>query len=86
MGTLQEQSFISVVIPTLNAVATLSETLAALVRRLGRRRLGRIGARCLASARRYRQDGYFRRPLRNLLCLSLYLAGVPPARIVRLYG
>jgi hypothetical protein len=27
-----------------------------------------------------------RRPLRNLLCLSLYLAGVPPARIVRLYG
>ena len=57
-----------------------------LVRRLGRRRLGRIGARCLASARRYRQDGYLRRPLRNLLCLSLYLAGVPPARIVRLYG
>jgi len=57
-----------------------------LVRRLGRRRLGRIGARCLASARRYRRDGYFRRPLRNLLCVSLYFAGVPPARIVRLYG
>jgi len=57
-----------------------------LVRRLGRRRLARIGARCLASARRYRRDGYLRRPLRNLLCLSLYLAGVPAARIVRLYG
>jgi hypothetical protein len=56
------------------------------VRRLGRRRLARIGVRCLASARRYRRDGYLRRPLRNLLCLSLYLAGVPAARIVRLYG
>jgi rSAM/selenodomain-associated transferase 2 len=57
-----------------------------LMRRLGRRRLARIGARCFASARRYRRDGYLRRPLRNLLCLSLYFAGVPPARIARLYG
>ena len=57
-----------------------------LVRRLGRRRLAPIGARCFASAHRYRRGGYVRRPLRNLLCLSLYLAGVPPARIVRLYG
>jgi len=57
-----------------------------LVRRLGRRHLGPIGARLFASARRYRRDGYLRRPLRNLLCLLLYFAGVPPARIVRLYG
>ena len=57
-----------------------------LVRRLGRRRLARIGARCVASARRYRRDGFVRRPLRNLLCLLLYFIGVPPARIVRLYG
>jgi rSAM/selenodomain-associated transferase 2 len=57
-----------------------------LVRRLGRRRLAAVGARCFASAHRYRRDGYVRRPLRNLLCLSLYLAGVPPSRIVRLYG
>ena len=57
-----------------------------LVRRLGRRRLVRIGARCVASARRYRRDGFVRRPLRNLLCLLLYFIGVPPARIVRLYG
>lgn len=56
-----------------------------LVRRLGRRRLAPIGARCIASARRYRRDGYLSRPLRNLLCLSLYFVGVPPARIVRLY-
>jgi rSAM/selenodomain-associated transferase 2 len=57
-----------------------------LARRLGRRRLTRIGARCVASARRYRHDGYLRRPLCNLMCLSLYFAGVPPARLARLYG
>ena len=57
-----------------------------LVRRLGRRRLARIGACSIASARRYRQDGYWRRPLRNLFCLSLYFAGMTPERIARFYG
>ncbi|HYU13525.1 MAG TPA: glycosyl transferase family 2, partial [Stellaceae bacterium] len=57
-----------------------------LVRRLGRRRLAPIGATAVSSARRYRSGGYLRRPLRNLLCLSLYFAGVPPQRIARLYG
>ena len=57
-----------------------------LVRRLGRQRLTRIGARCISSAERYRREGYWRRPLRNLFCLSLYFAGVSPYRIVRLYG
>lgn len=57
-----------------------------LVRRLGRRRIARIGASCIASARRYRRGGYWRRPLRNLLCLALYFVGLPAARIVRLYG
>jgi rSAM/selenodomain-associated transferase 2 len=57
-----------------------------LVRRLGRRRLARIGMRVYASARRYRRDGYWRRMLRNLTCLALYFAGVPAARIRRLYG
>jgi rSAM/selenodomain-associated transferase 2 len=57
-----------------------------LVRRLGRRRLARIGARCISSPKRYRREGYWRRPLRNLFCLSLYLAGVSPDRIKRLYG
>jgi len=56
------------------------------VRRIGRRRLRPIGATLVASARRYQRDGYIRRPLRNLLCLSLYFAGVPPARIATLYG
>jgi rSAM/selenodomain-associated transferase 2 len=57
-----------------------------LVRRLGRRRLTRIGARCISSPARYRREGYWRRPLRNLLCLSLYFAGLPSDRIARLYG
>jgi rSAM/selenodomain-associated transferase 2 len=57
-----------------------------LVRRLGPRRLARIGSRCIASARRYHRDGYIRRPLRNLFCVSLYFAGTPVDRIVRLYG
>ena len=57
-----------------------------LVRRLGRHRLAPVAARAVSSARRYRRDGYLRRPLRNLLCLSLYFAGVPPRRITRLYG
>ena len=57
-----------------------------LARRLGRHRLAPIAAQAVSSARRYRRDGYLRRSLRNLLCLSLYFAGVSPARIARLYG
>ena len=56
-----------------------------LVRRLGRARLARIGGRCIASARRYRRDGYWRRSVRNLCCLALYLSGLPPNRILRFY-
>jgi len=57
-----------------------------LARRLGRHRLAPIAAQAVSSARRYRRDGYLRRSLRNLFCLSLYFAGVSPARIARLYG
>jgi rSAM/selenodomain-associated transferase 2 len=57
-----------------------------LVRRLGRQRLARIGAQCISSPRRYRREGYWARPLRNLFCLSLYFAGVPAQQILRLYG
>jgi rSAM/selenodomain-associated transferase 2 len=57
-----------------------------LVRHLGRHRLVPIPAKIITSARRYRRDGYLRRSLRNLFCLSLYFAGVPPRRIARLYG
>jgi rSAM/selenodomain-associated transferase 2 len=57
-----------------------------LVRRLGRGRLAALPAIACGSARRYRRGGYLRRPLRNLACLSLYFAGVPPRHIVRFYG
>jgi rSAM/selenodomain-associated transferase 2 len=56
-----------------------------LVRRLGRRRLALIDHAAITSAERYRRDGWWRRPLRNLACLSLYFAGVSPQRLVRLY-
>ncbi|GLK55613.1 rSAM/selenodomain-associated transferase 2 [Methylopila capsulata] len=57
-----------------------------LVRRIGRRRLTILPVRAVTSAARYRRDGYLRRMVRNALCLTLYLGGVSPARIARLYG
>ncbi len=57
-----------------------------LARRIGRRRLAPLDAEALTSAARYRRDGYWRRPLRNLACLSLFLAGVSAERVARLYG
>jgi rSAM/selenodomain-associated transferase 2 len=57
-----------------------------LVRRIGRRRLVLLDACAVTSARRYRQGGYLLRPLRNLFCLGLYFARVPPRLIARLYG
>jgi rSAM/selenodomain-associated transferase 2 len=57
-----------------------------IVRRLGRARLKPIGATITTSAKRYQHGGYWWRPLRNLFCLLLYVAGVPPARIAKIYG
>jgi rSAM/selenodomain-associated transferase 2 len=57
-----------------------------LARRLGRARLKPIGAAITASAARYRRDGYWRRAVRNFICLSLYFLGVTPQRIAKLYG
>lgn len=57
-----------------------------MVRRLGRRRIVVLDADAVTSADRYRREGYLARPARNLLLLSLYFAGVPPARLARLYG
>src|SRR5215472_10846660 len=58
----------------------------AFVRRIGWRRLVALQASALTSAARYRREGYVLRPLRNLGCLALYLMGLPPRLIVRLYG
>ena len=39
----------------------------------------------ITSAERYRRDGYLLRSARNLLCLSLFLLGVEPGFLVKLY-
>jgi rSAM/selenodomain-associated transferase 2 len=56
-----------------------------LIRRLGRQRLVALPADAVTSARRWETAGYLRRSARNLLCLSLWFAGVPPDKIQRLY-
>jgi rSAM/selenodomain-associated transferase 2 len=57
-----------------------------LARRLGRARLAELPAAAITSAARYRRDGYWARPLRNLSCLALYFAGLSPQHLVKLYG
>jgi rSAM/selenodomain-associated transferase 2 len=58
----------------------------ALARRIGRRRLVPLDVVALTSAARYRHEGYGRRSLRNLFCLSCYFLGMPPRLIRRMYG
>lgn len=61
-----------------------------LVRRLGRRRLVALAATARTSAARYNpgegRTAYWSRPLRNLICLTLWFLGVPPRWIRRVYG
>ncbi len=57
-----------------------------LIRRLGRRRLVALDAVALTSAEKWHRDGWYRRSARNLGCLLLWFAGLPPRWIVRLYG
>ena len=56
-----------------------------LVRRLGSRRLVGLDIAATTSAAKWQRDGWHRRTVRNLACLSLYFAGVPPRLIARLY-
>ncbi len=56
------------------------------IRRIGRRRLVMLDAQAVTSAARYRRDGYLRRSARNISCLILYLLGLSPRTLVRLYG
>ncbi len=57
-----------------------------IVRRLGRRRLLALPVPAVTSAERWRREGWIRRSARNLACLLLWFAGVPPRLILRLYG
>lgn len=57
-----------------------------LVRRLGRQRLIPLDIAATTSAAKWRREGWYRRSLRNIGCLTLYFAGVPPRTIAWLYG
>lgn len=58
-----------------------------MARRLGRKRISRLGAKALTSGRRYRGGGgWSLRVMRNLACLTLYYLRVPPRYIIKLYG
>jgi rSAM/selenodomain-associated transferase 2 len=55
------------------------------VRRIGRRNLRELDGVATTSALRYERDGWWLRPVRNLLCLALWRVGVAPQTIARLY-
>lgn len=57
-----------------------------MVRRIGRSNLVELPATATTSAARYRRDGYWLRPIRNLCILTLYFLGMSPKRLARLYG
>jgi rSAM/selenodomain-associated transferase 2 len=57
-----------------------------LIRRVGRHRLAGLDAVALTAADKWHRDGWIRRSARNLGCLALWFAGVPPRWIRRLYG
>jgi len=57
----------------------------ALVRRLGRDRLVALDAAAVTSAAKWEKGGWRLGSARNLVCLALYFAGIPPQAIARLY-
>ncbi len=56
-----------------------------LVRRIGRRRLVTLPVAARTSAKRWRDEGWVNRSLRNVTCLSLYFLGVSPRLLQRIY-
>ncbi|NQV84389.1 MAG: glycosyltransferase [Rhodospirillales bacterium] len=56
-----------------------------MARRIGKKRLLPLASAAVTSAERYQNGGYWLRPAKNLLCLGLYFAGVPPRMIAGLY-
>jgi len=58
----------------------------ALIRRIGRKRLRALPVDFITSAEKWQRDGWYARSARNLFCLSLWFAGVSPARIARVYA
>ncbi len=58
----------------------------ALARRLGRRRLRRLGAEALTGAERYERDGWLRRGARNLAILLAWRLGASPGWLAERYA
>ncbi len=58
----------------------------ALIRKIGRRRLRRLGADALTSADRYQRDGWFRRGARNLAIFLVWRLGASPVWLAKRYA
>jgi hypothetical protein len=56
-----------------------------LVRRIGNPKIALFDTVAVTSAQRYITDGYFKRMMRNFVCLLLYFLGVSPKLILKLY-
>jgi len=56
-----------------------------IVRRIGKKRLHQLSTCAVTSAMRYQKEGYLKRMVRNLTCLTLYFLGISPEKIVKLY-
>ncbi len=56
-----------------------------LARLRARKPIGRAAGAVIASARRYESQGVLRRQLRNAALLTLYVVGVSPRRLARIY-
>jgi rSAM/selenodomain-associated transferase 2 len=56
-----------------------------IVRRISRKNIIVLETRAVTSAIRYRQGGWWGRPVRNIVCLMLYFLGVPPRTLARIY-
>ena len=56
------------------------------IRRLDPSALVALDATALTSAAPWERDGWLRRSARNLLCLALWRAGLPPAMVARVYA
>lgn len=55
------------------------------MRRVGRQRVVMLDADAITSPTRYQRDGYWVRPIRNLVLLCLYYLGVPPRLLSKAY-
>jgi len=56
-----------------------------IIRRIGRDRLHIFNSHAITSADKYRRDGYFFRPLKNIFCLILYFLGFQSRLIAKIY-